>query len=385
MLEMSYQATIRAGVPAISKAVYHRIRFVAHDPAVCIDLVGPPVRSILIIRDVEMERARKTARADRFFVPADFVPADGLSGDREIATAQAAIECLRRHGIRRVVADRSLPLLYVSLAREVGIEIDLDPDLGVFERRRKTEQEVSHLRTCQRDTESAIEDACRLVAKSTARGDGVLMHDGSPLTSERLRVQIDLHLLRLGYVNDHAIVASGPIGSDCHHPGEGVIRTSEPVIIDVFPQSKRTLYHGDCTRMVVHGEVPDIVRKMHAMVKESKIAAERATRAGATGDAVHQATVAVLKSHGVHIGFPPDAASDDLLFLPHGTGHGIGLDLKEPPLLDFRGVELLAGDCVTIEPGIYCKSIGGLRLEDMYILRDDGAENLNQLHDGLSW
>lgn len=385
MLEMSFQATIRAGVPAISKAVYHRIGFVAHDPAVCIDLVGPPARSILIIRDVELERARKQAKSDRFYAPADFTPPEGLSGDREIATAQSAMECLRRHGIRSVVADRSLPLLYVSLAREMGIEIDLNPDLGVLERRRKTEQEVSYLRTCQTDTESAIEHACTLVARSKARADGVLLHEGEPLTSQQLRVEIDLHLLRRGYANDHAIVASGPIGADCHHPGEGEIRTSEPVIIDVFPQNKRTLYHGDCTRMVVHGEVPDQVRQMHAMVKHAKHAAMQATKAGATGDAVHQATVVVLRSHGVHIGFPPPDAPDNLLFIPHGTGHGIGLDLKEPPLLDFKGVSLLVGDCVTIEPGVYCKSVGGLRLEDMYIVRDDGAENLNRLHDELSW
>lgn len=382
---MGFQATLRAGVPALSKAVYHRIRFLAHDPAVCIDLLGPPARSIVIVRDVELERARKAIKNARVYTPKDFAPAEGLSGDREIATAQAAAECLRRNAVRRVAGDRSLPLLYVSLAREAGVDIELGPDLGVLERRRKDEQEVSHLRTCQQATESAIRFACETIARAPANREGVLQYQGADLTADVVRRLVDLHLMNLGFANDDSIIAPGPIGSDCHHPGEGAIRTGEPVIIDVFPMDKRTLYHGDCTRMVVHGDVPEVVARMHAMVREAKQAAERATRAGVTGDSVHRATVDVLQRHNVHIGFPPPGAPDDLIFLPHGTGHGIGLDLKEPPLLDFNGVELLAGDCVTIEPAVYCKSIGGVRIEDMYIVRDGGVENLNTLQDGLRW
>lgn len=213
----------------------------------------------------------------------------------------------------------------------------------------------------------------------------MLIHDGAPLTSDRIRTMIDLHLMQLGYLNADTIVASGPIGADCHHPGAGEIRTSEPVIVDVFPMNKSTFYHGDCTRMVVHGEIPDVVARMHAMVVQAKQAAERATRAGATGDAVHRATVDSLKAHDVHIGFPPADASDDLIFLPHGTGHGLGLDLKEPPLLDFNGPELLSGDAVTIEPAVYCRAVGGVRIEDLYIVRELGAENLNTLPEALVW
>jgi len=376
-------ATIRAGVPAVSKAVYHAIRFLAHDPAVFIELLGEKKRTILIIRDVELERARKFAKADRVYPPAHFAPTAGLSGDREIATAQAAVECLLRHGVRRVAGDRSLPLLYVELAREAGVEITLDFDLGVVQRRQKDDFEVEAMAQAQRDTESAIAMACETILNAPADAAGVLQLDGAPLTSERVKTLIDLHLLKLGYENGESIVAAGPIGSDCHHPGAGEIRTGQPVMVDVFPMNKSTLYHGDSTRTVCHGDVPDVVRKMHAIVAEAKAAAEKATRAGITGDNVHYATVAVMKSHGVHIGFPPPDAPADLLFLPHGTGHGLGLDLKEPPLLDFKGVELLDGDAVTIEPAVYCKSVGGVRIEDLYIVRADRAQNLGGLSEDL--
>ncbi len=373
--------TIRAGVPAIAKAVYHAIRFVAHDPAVFITIPGQ--RSILIIRDVELERAKKTAKADRVYVPKDFTPASGLSGDREIATAQSAAECLRRHGVRRVVGDRSLPLLYVEMLREVGIELVLDPDLSVFDRRQKDDQEVSYLRQAQQDTESAVRMACEVVRRANPRSSGELEYDGDVLTSERLRTLIDLHLLKLGYANEGSIVAGGPIGADCHHPGTGALRTGEPVIIDVFPQNKTTLYHGDCTRMTIQGDVPPLIARLHAIVVEAKRAAVNATRAGVTGDSVHHATLEVMKRHKVHIGFPLPGATDDLLFLPHGTGHGIGLDLKEPPLLDFNGVDLVSGDAVTIEPAVYCKAVGGVRIEDLCIVRETGCENLNALPEAM--
>lgn len=377
--------TIRAGVPSISKAVYHAIRFAAHDPAVYITLpVGDAVRRVLIVRDIEMPRAKQLPTADRVYCPADFAPTEGLSGDREIATAQAAAVCLTRHGVRRVAGDRSLPLVFAEHLREAGVDVVLDPDLGVLDRRRKDDSEVAAIRQAQRDTEAVIAEVCGLIRHATARRDGVLVHDGAPLTSDSVRAMIDLKLMARAYSNEGSIIAGGPIGSDCHHYGVGELRTGEPVLVDVFPQSKTTLYHGDCTRTVVHGDVPDAVRGMHAAVLAAKRAAENATSAGVTGDAVHQATVAAMKAHGVHVGTPSADADPQTWFLPHGTGHGLGLDLKEPPLLDFKGVELLAGDAVTIEPAVYSRAVGGVRVEDLYIVRDGGCENLNTLYDGLT-
>jgi Xaa-Pro aminopeptidase len=69
----------------------------------------------------------------------------------------------------------------------------------------------------------------------------------------------------------------------------------------------------------------------------------------------------------------------------HGTGHGIGLEVHEPPLLDRKGPVLVAGDALTVEPGLYCKAIGGVRVEDMVIVTQNGCENLNRLPTGLEW
>ena len=86
-----------------------------------------------------------------------------------------------------------------------------------------------------------------------------------------------------------------------------------------------------------------------------------AARAGVTGEDVHRATIAAIVQHGYKTGLPPADAPDDYCAMTHGTGHGVGLDCHEPPLLDFKGPELLEGELVTIEPGLYRRGIGGVR------------------------
>ncbi len=378
-------ALVMAGIPASNRSLYRQVRFLVGDPVAFAHFEEGRGERVFILRDIEMERAKRHARADRVACPSMFEPKGGLSGDRETATAQALAECLRQAKVEEAVADRTLPLIFVEHLRHAGIRVRYDADLGVTERRSKDEQEIAWLAEAQAATEAAIEHACRLVARATARADGVLEHDGAVLTSDRVRTAIDLHLLAAGYENPKSIVAGGPIGADCHDYGHGDLRTGEPVIIDVFPRNRTTLFNGDCTRTVVHGAIPPEVARMHEAVVAAKAAAERATRTGVTGESVHRATLGELTSRGYAHGQPPAGAPDTWCGMTHGTGHGIGLDVHEPPLLDFKGPALVAGDALTIEPGLYTKAIGGIRVEDMVIVTDDGCRNLNRLPQGLDW
>ena len=83
--------------------------------------------------------------------------------------AQAAAECLRRAGVARAKADRSLPLIYAEMIARAGISLECDLELGVAERRSKTEQEIELIRQAQATTEAAMEMACRMVATAQAR------------------------------------------------------------------------------------------------------------------------------------------------------------------------------------------------------------------------
>ena len=375
-----------AGIPAVNKSLFQAIRFNVGDPAALIRQVEPDgEKRILILRDIEMARARASAAADLIHCPADFAPASGLSGDRETATAQAVSECLVQAGVQSVTADRTLPLSFVDEIRRKDIAIEYDPDLGVLDRRQKGPEEIESLRQAQADTETAIRMACELIASANAGADGVLHDSSGMLTSERVREMIDLHLLKIGYETTPSIVAGGVCGGDCHERGEGPLRTGEPIIIDVFPRNKTSLYVGDCTRCVVHGEIPPIIESMHQAIVEAKAAAIAKTCRGVTGEQVHEAALERIHAHGFASGLPDADDPDDRIAMTHGTGHGVGLDVHEPPLLDFGGPVLLRGDALTIEPGLYAPAIGGLRIEDMVIVTDEGVESLNSLPEGLTW
>ena len=386
-MSQSHRAIVMAGIPELNAALYRRLRFSVGDPAALVEIPqsDSSKESTLILRDIEMHRARQHARVDQVACPADFSPESGLSGDRETATAQSVAECLRRAGVKEVFADRSLPLIYADIIRQAGINVVCDAEMGILDRRAKDEQEIAWLREAQNATEDAMEMACRLICAADVRADGVLLHETRPLTSERLRAIVDHWLLERGYTNPPAIIAGGPTGADCHNIGSGELRTGLPVIVDIFPRNRATHYNGDCTRTAVNGEISDTLRQMHAAVVKAKVAATTATRPGATGEQVHLATKQSILASGYNMGLPGPDDPDSFCTMSHGSGHGIGLDVHEPPLLDMKGPPLVVGDALTIEPGLYRRDLGGVRVEDMVIVTADGCENLNKLPGELAW
>ena len=163
---MATTAHMMAGIPATNAALYHAIRFKVGDPVVFIKVSG---ESTLILRDIEMDRASKFARTDHVACPADYEPADGLSGDRETATAQAAAEFLKQKNVDQVIADRTLPLIFAKIIQDRGIDVDCDLEKGVKERRAKDQQEIQWLQEAQTVTEGAIRLACERIAGADAR------------------------------------------------------------------------------------------------------------------------------------------------------------------------------------------------------------------------
>ncbi len=385
-------ARMMAGIPSLNAGLYRKIRFLVGDPVAWIEFCSEEgvagvqsTESTLILRDIEMQRARASANATHIACPADFTPIGGISGDRETATAQSAAEFVVRSGCRRVTVDRSLPMMYAEMLNRAGIAVHCDTEWGLIERRQKDASEIEAIRFCQQQTEDVMRLACQTIARAGVGDDNVLMFEGRVLTSERMQSMIDVWLLERGFSNPMSIVASGPVGADCHDHGHGPIRTMEPVIVDIFPRDKKSLYNGDCTRTVVHGKISPKIASMHAAVAKAKAAATTAVRAGVTGQSVHEATSRSIEASGYQMGFPPEGANDEFTSMTHGTGHGLGLEVHEPPLLALGGPELLVGDVVTIEPGLYCKSVGGVRLEDMVVVTSDGCINLNSLPEGLDW
>ena len=381
----SRTAKILAGVPLANPAFYHRVRFGVGDPAawIAFDLDGTQ-SSEFIVRDIEMARAREQVQVDKISCPADYTPNEGLSGDRATATAQSLAECLAQQGVEVVTADRTLPYIFAWHIQQQEIELQYCEEFGVRERRTKSEQEIECLVQAQKVTEDCMLMALQTIARAKANAGGVLIHEGSELTSERMQKMISLYLMDRDYSNTHgSIVATTPHTADCHERGSGPLRTGESVIVDIFPQCNATHYNGDCTRTVVHGEPKEQLLKMHAAVVAAKAAATKAAIAGSTADDVHSATKNAIQEHGFE--FRRGEIADEPI-MPHGTGHGIGLEVHEPILLDDNGGTLMAGEALTIEPGLYGRTDGGVRVEDIVIISENGMpRNLNELPEGLTW
>jgi Xaa-Pro aminopeptidase len=398
---------LTAGIPATSPTLYRLIRFAAGDPAALLEIPDPDMAikearptpylrkvgrdrratTLLILRDIENERAVASATVDYVAAPADFEPSGGLSGDRETAIAQSAAEALRRYGARSVISDRSLPLIYAEMLRRVGIAVECDIERGIFERRQKAEWEIDAVRTSQQVTETVMASVCGLIGTSASDDEGVLLYEGAPLTSERVRAIIDRKLIDAGFSNpESSIVAGKKDGGDCHALGSGVLRRGEPIIVDIFPQSRASRYFGDCTRTIVNGPIVPIYTEMLHAVSAAKRAAQEIIRAGVTGEDVHRAVIAALEDAQFGYAVPGSAEAECEIRMTHGTGHGLGLSYHEPPLLDFGGPELLVGDIVSVEPGLYSKKHGGLRIEDVVVVTETGCENLGSpLPETLEW
>ncbi|MDA8697987.1 M24 family metallopeptidase [Rhodopirellula sp.] len=371
---------ILAGYPDKNASLFKRIGVPLGDPAAWIEIDS---RRIALVRDLEMDRVVQMSHADDVTCPAEHAPPFGLSADRETATAQAVTQLLRSSKVEEVIADRSLPYIYAWHLQQAEISVRYDDTLGVIDRRQKTHQEIEGLVKAQHTTEEVMRILCERVAKCSVDSDGFLVHDHSELTCEWLRSMAAVEFMQRGFSMGHgAICATAPHVADCHHPGKGKIRTCVPVIIDLFPRDDSTRLWGDCTRTVVHGEPSDTVKAMHEAVLAAKSASTDKLRLGNTGDTVHKAAEDTLLKHGYAIS---RGAITEEPSIQHGTGHGIGLDVHEPILLDHGGGELLENEVFTIEPGLYGRAHGGVRVEDMLVVTACEPRNLNRLHDGLNW
>ncbi|WP_233148280.1 M24 family metallopeptidase [Rhodopirellula sp. MGV] len=377
---MSQNVKLFAGIAEKNATLFRRVRVGLGDPAAWVET---DTGQFAIVRDLEMDRVRKNCSAEKVYCPADLAPPEGLDADRETATAQALAQFCVKQGYEMVTVDRTFPFIFAWYLSQAGIDVGYDSDLGVVDRRQKSEQEIGWLAEAQAETEAVMRVMCEMIANAAVNSDGLLTHGGEILTSDSVRAMAATEFMNRGYSMSHgAIIATAPHVADCHHAGEGPLSTGVPIVVDLFPTNQKTRYCGDCTRTVVNGEPTDTVKKMHAAVVAAKAAATAQLITGSSGDAVHKATEQALTEAGYK---SSRGTITDEPSIQHGTGHGIGLEVHEPILLDFGGGTLLEREVFTIEPGLYGRVDGGVRIEDMLVVRDDQAENLNRLHEGLDW
>ncbi len=360
--------------------------FVAHDPFVTL---YTPAGTHLLVSGLEYGRAQSESRADAVHRHADY-DYRAKAEEHGATTAKRLVlgEFLdgiapegEGGGVESVVVPDRFPLGTADALREQGVTVRTDGDdvvAGI--RATKTDREIAAIRDAQAVNETALSAAEDLLRAATADDDGVLHHDGAVLTSERVKFAIESALLAEGYALEDTIVACGADGADPHDDGSGPLVANEPIVIDVFPESKTTGYHADMTRTFVVGEASAAVRSRHERTLEAMDAAFDVLGPGVTGAAVHDAVCDVYEAAGYDTFRSNPEAETGFI---HSTGHGVGLDVHEAPSLSPRGDELEPGHVVTVEPGLYDPAHGGMRVEDIAVVTEDGHENLTDYHTDL--
>lgn len=278
---------------------------------------------------------------------------DRVQGPQELLAALSSLEGVERLGFddahMSVRAHRRLGELLPA-----GVE--LVPAAGVVEAVRAVKEP----------------DEVRRIAASAALVDDIydwLLEFGLVGRTERevaVALEHEMRLRGASGPSFDSIVASAEHGALPHaQPRDVPIAKHTLVTIDIGAVLDG--YCSDCTRTWATGEVPDVLAETHALVLRAQVAALDAVRPGPSGrelDAIARDIIAAA-GHAEHFG--------------HGLGHGVGLVTHEAPRLARTAeARLVPGNVVTVEPGVYLPGIGGVRIEDLVVVTDDGRDVLSR-------
>jgi Xaa-Pro aminopeptidase len=331
-------------------------------------------RRVVVVSSLEAERVRESG-AGLEVIPLEDLGIDALlaSGARPSEAAiQVYLRACRELGLTHASVPSTFPLELADRLRENGVELRVDRDYFDARRRRKNETEVAGLRRAQRACEAALDVARAMLREATVNGTLVL--DGEPLTSERIKAEVERVFGEHGAYADEFIVAHGAQTAIGHEGGHGAILPGEPITFDLFPRDRATGVYTDMTRTYVVGEVSDELREYHSLCKEALDRVVAAVKPGVNGRALFEIPCELFAEHGypTQLTKAPGEVLTSGFF--HSLGHGVGLEVHERPWLGRVGDDLVAGDVIALEPGLYRAGFGGVRLEDIAIVTDDGID-----------
>jgi Xaa-Pro aminopeptidase len=304
---------------------------------------------------------------------ADELRRSGL--DPHASEQELALRVARGLGIERATVPRAFPLGIADALRAAGVELTVDQGLFDDRRRRKSGHELAGIRRAQKAAEAGMAAARELLARATPANGGLEL-DGEALTCELLKEHVQKAFLAQGALAEEMVVSHGPQTAIGHEMGSGVIARDDVVLLDLFPVDLESACFADITRTFAVGEISDEIREWHALCREALDLAAGEVRPGVDGGEIHR----LVSRFFAERGFPTQLtkAEGEVLVdgFYHGLGHGVGLEVHEAPSLGMNGQELVAGDVITIEPGLYRNGFGGVRVEDLLLVTEDGYELL---------
>jgi Xaa-Pro aminopeptidase len=294
---------------------------------------------------------------------------------REEIELEIVLRAAQRFGIEDAVVPGTFPLEVADHLRGHGIQVRADRGFFVQRRRVKTKPELDGIRRAQRAAEAGM-DAARELLRSAERRNGGLVLEGEPLTCERIKLAVEQAFTANGAFADEFIVSHGPQTAVGHDMGSGPIAPDEPVCLDLVPRDRESGCFADMTRVFVVGEPSEELLEWHRLCKEALERSVATVKPGVQASEPFNVTCDVFEEHGyptLRSKEPGQVLRDGFY---HSLGHGVGLEVHEEPSLGRAPGELVAGDVIAVEPGLYRHGEGGCRLEDIVLVTEDGPEVL---------
>lgn len=269
-------------------------------------------------------------------------------------------------GLAEVLSDKSRKMIgFESSALSFDMYLKLKKRLR-GRTLRPVAEEVQGLRILKDDAELALISQAVDVSHQALRKVMSFIKPG--VTERDVATELEYHMKSLGAedLSFPTIVASGPRAALPHaEPGQRRIQAGDAVIIDYGAVVEG--YHSDETCTFLMGGAHEEIGRVYAVVKEAHDRAIAAVRAGVSGREIDRIARDFIEAKGFGDHFP------------HGTGHGVGLDVHEAPrLAPTSDTVLQKGMVVTIEPGIYLPGQWGIRIEDMVLVEQDGCRVLTK-------
>jgi len=328
-----------------------------------------------VVNDLELDRVKKKVPHCRVISYSQCL--EKLRRLRVKRPGMAAVISLllREQRLRKILVPANFPFGLARDLRNHKIKVRVIKG-GIFpERELKNADEIKKISAAVIMAEVGLAEGIQALKSSKIARDGKLVYHGVPLTSEKLRSIIDVGILQAGGRPGHTIVACGRQACDPHEQGHGPLRGRQPIILDVFPRSQKTGYFGDLTRTVVRGRASEPLRRLYDTVWRAQEIGFCKIRASTAAANIYAAIQEFFEGQG----YKTCKKNGHMAGFLHGAGHGLGLEIHEPPRLNHNSADILKpGHVLTIEPGLYYPELGGIRLEDVACVTGNRPRNLTK-------
>lgn len=345
--------------------------FLAPDPFLAL---GVGNRKIAVLSPLELGRGRRESAFTEILSLTEVRSgAAKRYKTRKPTPVQIIRHLLALYQVKEVSVSETFPAFLALELKKARVNVKIKEGAFLPARERKSEAEAAAIREGNAASAAGFDLLKNILSESRITRKGTLNWKGKPLTSERCQIEIEKALLERGARSLHTIVAGGDQACDPHERGRGPLRAHQLIIADIFPRVIASGYHGDMTRTFLKGTPSDEQVRLVQTVKAAHDAALKTARSGISGSKVHAAVTHVFDKAD----YPTRQTENGYEGFFHSTGHGLGLDVHEPPRVGPGTPRLKKQAVVTIEPGLYYPGLGGCRIEDVIRLQPNRYELLS--------